>query len=196
MARHDGGDRGKAERLAGMAAAGIVCEMTLAYLSRQFSAGLMAAAALVLGSCNSDDREQLSGSTSGNTTEVDPTVIPTFTTAEPVDPTTGGPVPPSPTTCRKAVACAVQCALMIPSPTPPEYDWQACFFKPECLGELNYVEWLIFFDLVECTVDKCSMTQPCIDGDDEGCQACYLLTIGTQKLPEGEMCRAEAAACD
>jgi hypothetical protein len=174
----------------------MVCGMTLAYLSRHFSASLVAAAALAAGACNSDDREQLTGSTSGNTTEVDPTEVPMWTTGEPVDPTTTGPVPPSPATCRDGVFCAVQCAIMIPSPTPPEHDWQSCFFAMGCLGDLTYTEWLLLFDLVECTVDKCSVTQPCIEGDDMACNACYLTTLGTPKLPEGDLCEAQAKACD
>ncbi|MFY0538631.1 hypothetical protein [Nannocystis pusilla] len=115
-----------------------------------------AAAALAGAACNSDDREQFPGSTSG-TTEVDPTVVPEFTTAEPMETTMVPEPPPSPKSCRDAIGCALQCAIMIPDPTPPEYPWQECFFT-NCLEEINYVEWLKLFDLTECVVEACSAT--------------------------------------
>lgn len=153
-----------------------------------------AAAALAVPACNSDDREQLTSATSG-TTEVDPTMVPEFTTAEPMDTTMSEPPPPSPTTCRKAIFCAIQCALDIPQNTPPEYNWQECFFKDTCLASLNHVEWLKLFDLTECVVGVCSADPRCMDGgDSEMCNACYLQKLGATDPPTPE-CVDEANAC-
>lgn len=180
-----------------MAAAGMVPEMTRAHPPLHLSARALAwaaAAALAGAACNSDDREQFPGSTSG-TTEVDPTMVPEFTTAEPVDTTMQEPPPPSPTSCRDAIACALQCAFMIPDPTPPEYNWQACFFTDECLGSLNYVEWLKLFELTECVVGVCSADPACMDGGDQDmCNACYFTKIGATNPPTPE-CVDQANAC-
>lgn len=182
-----------------MAATGMVPEMTRAHPLLHLSdlaavrAVVWAAAVALLGpACNSDDREQFPGSTSG-TTEVDPTEVPTFTTAEPMDTTMSEPPPPSPDSCRDGISCVVNCALTIPSPTPPEFPWQKCFFD-ECLAELNYVEWLKLFDLTECVVGLCTATPECIEGDDEKCNLCYLLKLGTANPPP-EGCEDQANAC-
>jgi hypothetical protein len=153
-----------------------------------------AAAALAGAACNSDDLEQRPAVTTEGTTEVDPTEVPVFTTAEPEDTTTTGPAPSSPWSCRDAVFCAVQCATNIPNPTPPEHNWQLCFFD-DCLEELNHVEWLKLFDLIECTVEKCSATPECMEGTDEECNACYIVTLGNQSPPPGDLCEAQAKAC-
>ncbi|MCY0991467.1 hypothetical protein OV203_30270 [Nannocystis sp. ILAH1] len=150
-----------------------------------------AAAALAGAACNSDDREQFPGSTSG-TTEVDPTVVPEFTTAEPMETTMVPEPPPSPKSCRDAIGCALQCAIMIPDPTPPEYPWQECFFT-NCLEEINYVEWLKLFDLTECVVEACSATPACMDGTDE-CNGCYIQKLGGTNPPPPE-CVDQANAC-
>jgi hypothetical protein len=174
----------------------MVQEMTRAHPPLHLSVralGWAAAAALAGAACNSDDREQFPGSTSG-TTEIDPTEVPTFTTAEPMDTTSEPPPPPSPKTCRSAIFCAVQCAIKIPNPTPPEFDWQSCFFT-DCLDEINYVEWLKLFDLTECVVGVCSASPACMDGgDQEMCNACYLQKLSATNPPTPE-CVDQANAC-
>ena len=169
----------------------MVRQMTRAHPPLHLSAVLAAAVALACAACNSDDREQLPGTTSG-TTEVDPTEVPTFTTAEPDDTTTTGPVPIPPTTCRDAIGCVLQCAIKIPDPTPPEYNWQECFFD-NCLEELTTAEWLKLFDLGECVVDLCTATPECMMGTDE-CNACYLVKLGAEKPPPVG-CEDQANAC-
>lgn len=153
-----------------------------------------AAAALAGAACNSDDLEQRPGVTTEATTEVDPTEVPVFTTAEPEDTTTTGPVTPGPKSCRDAIACALQCAIKIPDPTPPEYDWQSCFFT-NCLEELNYVEWLRLFDLTECVVGVCSAAPECTEGTQDECNVCYLTRLGNPSPPEDDTCHAQSIAC-
>lgn len=177
-----------------MAAAGMVCAMTRAHLSMHLSALFVAAAALAGAACNSDDREQLTGTTAVPTTEVDPTEVPTFTTGEPDDTTSTTEVPIPPQTCRDGVFCAVQCAIAAAEKTNPEDDWQSCFFT-DCLELLTTEEWLLLFDLGECAVDKCQMTPECMSGSDD-CNLCYFSTLGNMTLPPGDPCEAQAKACD
>lgn len=181
-----------------MAAAGMVPQMTRAHpplhlsdLAAVRAVVWAAAVALAVPGCNSDDREQLTSSTSG-TTEVDPTMVPEFTTAEPMETTMPEPPPPSPKSCRDGIACALKCAINIPSPTPPEYPWQECFFN-DCLEELSAEEWLKLFDLMECVVGVCSATPECMSGD-EKCNGCYIGKLGATQPPPPE-CEAEAVAC-
>ncbi|HEY8375263.1 MAG TPA: hypothetical protein VIK91_02190 [Nannocystis sp.] len=170
--------------------------MTLAYLSRHLGAGLVAAAALACAACNSDDREQMTESTTADTTIGGTTEIPTWTEGEPSETTsTTTDTGNYPKTCRSGIFCAVQCVTKIPNPTPPEYDWQSCFFD-NCLETLSAEEWLLLFDLVECAVEYCSQDPNCIEGNDAECQKCYLVTIGTPKLEPGHLCEAQAKACD
>lgn len=147
-------------------------------------------AACVASGCNSDDREQWEFSTTG-TTDVDPTIVPVFTTEEPVD-TTETPEPPPAMSCRWAINCATSCAVMI-SPDDVEGEWQHCF--DECLAHLNYVEWLLLFDLLECVVPLCSASPECTS-DDGLCNACYVAALGAiePNLPMG--CEGQALACD
>ena len=140
--------------------------------------------------CNSDDREQFPGTTSG-TTGIDPTEVPTFTTGEPVDTTSTTEIPIPERTCRWGVNCAAKCATAIPNPTPPEYDWQQCFFD-DCLDKLNYVEWLKLFDLTECVVGVCSARPECVEGT-EMCNLCYIQMLAIPPLYEG--CEEQSAVC-
>jgi hypothetical protein len=176
----------------------MVHEMTRAHPSMLLPSIFAAAAALAtaagfgVAACNSDDREQYTSGTSTTAAETTDGVI--WTTGEVDETTSTGPIPPSPNSCRDAIACAIACAIAIPNPTPDEYNWQACFFT-DCLEELNYVEWLKLFDLMECVVGVCSQTDACMMGDDEGCNNCYLLTAGNPAPPDGEACEVEAKAC-
>lgn len=172
----------------------MVPEMTRAHppLHVTVLAAVWAVAALAGPACNSDDREQFPDTTTSGTTEVDPTEVPVFTTGEPMDTTSTGPIPPSPKSCRDAIGCAIMCAIAIPDPTPPEYNWQECFFT-DCLEEINYVEWLKLFDLAECVVEACSATPACMDGTDE-CNGCYIQKLGGTQPPPPE-CPDQANAC-
>ncbi|WAS92760.1 hypothetical protein [Nannocystis punicea] len=142
--------------------------------------------------CNSDDLEQSGSTTTSATTEQNPTEVPTFTTGEPVDSTSTTEVPVPERTCRWGVTCSAQCATQIPNPTPPEYNWQECFFD-DCLEKLTAEEWLKFFDLAECVVMVCSARPECIEGG-EMCNLCYIQMLAVPPLYEG--CDAQAAACD
>jgi len=175
----------------------MVPEMTRAHPPLHLSAVLAAAMALAGLACNSDDREQLTGTTSG-TTEVDPTVIPVFTTGEPVDTTVTPEVPVPTVTCRKAVYCVNQCLLKIEK-NDFEAKWQGCLFD-NCLEKLTTAEWLKLFDLVECAVDVCSARTECISGSSDDCNVCYLAMLSAvppNTPPHGDgLCDAVSLACD
>jgi len=168
----------------------MVAEMTRADPPLHLAAVLAAAMTLVGAACNSDDREQLPGTTTG-TTVVDATMDVVWTTGEPVDSTSTGVIPPSPTTCRDGLSCASQCLVDI-SAEDVEAMWQTCLFT-DCLEDMNHKEWLKLFDFIECVVPVCTANPLCTDGTDDECNLCYLQMLSVPPLYEG--CDAEAAAC-
>lgn len=170
--------------------------MLRAHLFTHPPAGRVAlAAALACAGCNSDDLSQVP-MTTVETTMVDPTEIPTFTTGEPNDTSSGTTVIPEPPyTCRDGLACLTKdCILELGMNPSPEPDLSMC---KECVLPLTTEEWLKIFALAECVGTYCSMQPVCIDGDPmkntEECRTCVLVGMGT---PQGVMgCEAQATAC-
>lgn len=126
--------------------------------------------------CTSDD---LIATTDGTTAIPDlttTTAVP-FTTGEIDETTTTGPPPDSETTCRDALYCWLMCAINIPDPTPPEYEF-GCFLK--CEGDLSTEEWLKLIDFSECLFNYCeNVAMQCPDKDDvPTCQMCLLSGVG------------------
>lgn len=171
----------------------MVSRMIGTHTLRRLPAGLAALAlAFVCVGCTSDDPSLTTSTTSG-TTEVDPTVIPVFTTIEPEESSGTTIEPPGDMTCREAIFCVTNCAINLPNPTPPEYDL-SCF--EDCLKDLTTAEWLKLIRLSECVGNHCYETGTCTPENtgDEECNNCLLLGISATKPPV-EGCEAEADAC-
>ena len=143
--------------------------------------------------CNSDDTFAL-GPIDLTTGEVDPTEVPTFTTAEPDDTSSTGDIPPSKDTCRDGISCVLGCAIDLPMPPPPEQDY-SCFTV--CLDLLNTEELYKLVQLVECVSGYCIEVNQCSNEpefDNSGCQDCLVESLLAVNPPV-DGCESQAMTC-
>jgi hypothetical protein len=149
---------------------------------------LVAALALTSG-CRSDEPGVY-------TTEIDlttgeyTTMVNIFTTGEPIDTSTGEPVPGD-QTCSDAIMCVPMCYFDNPDPGPE--DDQSCYY--DCLHGMATEEWLALIDFTICVYGECRKQAQCSDNgpnDDDLCRTCVLLGLNNKDSPG---CEEQGAAC-
>lgn len=183
------------ETSVGGAVAGIVRRMARVHPSSAYwlaLAALLPATTLNI-ACTSDDLIGTTG-VDPSTTFIDTTSVQLFTTGEPDDSTsTGEPMKPE-DTCRQAISCITDCALMLdPVNPPPEADY-SCFLP--CLDGLTTEEWLALIAYGECTYNFCVETKGCPDVDDKmTCLGCLVGGLAQQNPPGPMGCEMSSMTC-